>query len=183
MAKPKRPDGTLQDNVLRLLRGEARPLSGTKLTELLRKEGYVVPSSLVFRAIRRLLDNKAIRKIQLAGGYVIRGPAPRISLCCSRCGAWEEIAHDLSFAGLDAAAEELGFTVFDHIVEAVGTCGRCGAFDETGRSQMGPPRVGTAAQKPLPAEAEIAGGQMVAGEEDLSAAHSEGRSPAQPTGA
>lgn len=131
MARPKRPDGTLQDNVLRLLREEARPLSGTELTELLAQGGYVVPSSLVFRAIRRLLDTNAIRKVHLARGYVIREPASRISLCCSRCGAWDAIAHDLSFARLDKIAGQLGFTVSGRVIEVAGICGRCSAPDET----------------------------------------------------
>jgi Fe2+ or Zn2+ uptake regulation protein len=179
MARPKRPDGTLQDNVLRLLRDEARPLSGTELTELLGKGSYVVPSSLVFRAIRRLLDRNAIKKIQLASGYVIRGPASRVSLCCSRCGAWDEITDDLSFAGLDAAAQELGFTVSNRIIEAAGTCGRCRAFDESGRSRLTPPQADMTPPGPLAREAEVAGGRGVGAEESCTAVLPDRGAPVQ----
>jgi hypothetical protein len=158
-----RPMGTLQEILLRLLRDAARPVGGLELTDLLGRDGYIVASSLVFRAIRRLLDRNAIRKIQLAGGYVIRGPVPRISLCCSRCGAWDEIAHDFSFARLDAAAKRVWLHGLEPHRRGSGHMCPLQRFRRGRRVSNDIPQADTTPHGPPVRGTEVAGGQEVGG--------------------
>ena len=110
---------------MRILRDQTRPLSGLQLTAMLRDEEYPASPSLVFRAIRRLIDRGAIRKILVAGGYAPIREDFAIRLFCSRCGKLREIPCTETFDALDHVAATLGFGVLDHIVEVEGLCGRC----------------------------------------------------------
>lgn len=125
MAKPKRRPGYLQDRILRILQDQPRPLSGLELAEILREEGDLASPSLVFRAIRRLIDRRAIRKILVAGGYAAVREGCTIRLFCSQCGDLREIPGTETFDALDSAAAASGFGVSNYIVEVEGICRRC----------------------------------------------------------
>jgi Fur family zinc uptake transcriptional regulator len=125
MAEPRRPPGRVRDMVLRLVEKTGRPVAGAKLAELLREEGLAVPPSMMFRALRQLIDSGAIRKILLARGYACSTTDPMIALVCSRCGAVAEIACAEVFGGLDRLAAAAGFATSRQIVEVPGVCHDC----------------------------------------------------------
>lgn len=128
MAEPRRRSGLLSETVLRVLIDAGRPLSGTKLRELVREEGLSVQQSLIFRAIRQLIDRGKIRKIWAAGGYAPDSGEPTITLVCRQCGDVTEIAHDETFVALGRMAAAEGFAISRPIVEVCGVCVACSSL-------------------------------------------------------
>ena len=125
MARERRAAGELASRVLALLRRERRPLGGLALAGLLRNEGEVVTSNLVFRALRDLVRQGAIRKLHLAGGYVVAGEDREIDLLCTQCGMIGTVRDENAFVALAKAAEAAGFRVRLPVVEVAGICSRC----------------------------------------------------------
>ena len=128
MAEPRRRPGLLRETVLRMLIDAGRPLSGTQLRELVREHGLSVQQSLIFRAIRQLIDRGTIRKIWAAGGYAPDGGGPTITLVCRQCGRVVEIAHDETFVALGQMAAVEGFAISRPIVEVSGICAACSSL-------------------------------------------------------
>ncbi len=117
----------LQDHVLRLLQDhDPRPLTGLGLAAMLRAEGHAAPASLVFRAIRRLIDRGLVRKIHVASAYAPVGDSCAIILWCRACGEVTEIESADGFARLRRAAA--GLADARYIVELAGRCSRCAAL-------------------------------------------------------
>ncbi|MBC9032665.1 hypothetical protein IAG41_09700 [Sphingomonas sp. JC676] len=125
MAKAKRRPHYLQDAILQILRDERRPLSGRELAERLRYEGNAVPLSMIFRAIRRLIDREVVRKILVAGGYAPVSEKLVAVLWCRECGELTEIHCAEAFNELGNLAAAAGLTDPRYFVEFAGLCARC----------------------------------------------------------
>jgi Fur family zinc uptake transcriptional regulator len=127
MAESRRRAGLLHETMLHLLRDQPGPLSGVQLARMMRETGHPVPPSLIFRAVRQLTERGAVRKIEVAKGYVLAdGPAP-VSLFCRTCGASTELESAETLDALRRAASVAGFTPARYIVEVPGVCDRCAA--------------------------------------------------------
>jgi Fur family zinc uptake transcriptional regulator len=126
MASGKRLPGFLHQRVLRLLEaGYPHPLTGLQLVELLHAEGDGVPASQVYRALRRLIDEGAARKVLVAGGYVPVGPAPVALLWCRGCDTVEAVPCPELFGRLEAGAGAAGLAAMRFVVEVPGLCAVC----------------------------------------------------------
>lgn len=124
-ADARRSAGFLQQTVLRLLRDQSGPTSALRLTEMIHAEGHAVQPSLVFRALRRLTDMGAVRKVELARGYVVAGETPAIDLVCRACGGLTASEAGALHAALRDAVAATGFAAARQIVEVTGLCARC----------------------------------------------------------
>lgn len=125
MAEPRRRSGYLRETVLRVLENAGRPVSALEIREMVLREGFTVPPSLVFRAVRQLVVRGAIRKIHLARGYCPGDGQAAIALVCGQCGRVTEIACDEIFQALDRVAGAEGFAASRHVVEVPGVCRDC----------------------------------------------------------
>lgn len=127
MARRKRASGFLHQRVLRLLEaGYPHPLTGLQLAELLlREDGDVVPASQVYRALKRLIDEGAARKVLVAGGYVPAGREAAILLWCRGCGRVEAVPSPALFRELEAAGDAAGLADPHCLVEVPGLCSNC----------------------------------------------------------
>ncbi|NYT42552.1 transcriptional repressor [Sphingomonas sp. R-74633] len=124
MAEGKRNSGFLHDRVLRLLKAQhPHPLTGLQLAELLQAEGDVVPVSQVYRALRRLIDEGAIRKILVAGGYAPVWRESVVLLWCRVCGEVREVPCPEVFQRLEAIAG--GLKAPHCLIEVPGVCAAC----------------------------------------------------------
>jgi Fur family zinc uptake transcriptional regulator len=129
MAEPRRPPRSLRDTIQRVLEEAGRPVRAIELRELVGGQGFRVAPSLVFRAVRELIDRRAIRKILVARGYAPGGGERMITLFCRRCGEATEIACDPAFEALDRLAAAADFAASRHIVEVAGVCRECAVRD------------------------------------------------------
>lgn len=125
MVETRRRAGFLHETVLRLLRDQPGAVSGLRLVDMIQAEGDAIPPSLVFRALRRLTDRGAVRKIALAKGYVVAGDAAPIDLVCRACGGLAETSAPEALAELHRAVATTGFAGTRMVVEVSGLCGRC----------------------------------------------------------
>lgn len=125
MARAKRRPPYLQEAILRILQGQRRPLSGRQLAEKLRDEGNAVPLSMIFRAIRRLIDREVVRKILVAGGYAPVREKLVAVLWCRECGELTEMHCAEAFDELESLAAAAGLTDPRYSVEFAGLCARC----------------------------------------------------------
>lgn len=126
-ADARRNAGFLQQTVLRLLRDQNGATSALRLTEMLHDEGHAVQPSLVFRALRRLTDSGAVRKIELARGYVVADESAAVDLVCRACGGLTAREAGALHAVLRDAVAATGFAGARQIVEVTGLCARCAA--------------------------------------------------------
>lgn len=127
MAKARRHAGFLHETVLRLLRDQPGAVSGLRLAEMIQGEGHAIPPSLVFRALRRLSDRGAVRKVALARGYVVTDAAAPIDLVCRACGGLATISAPEARTDLHRAVAATGFAGTHLMVEISGLCSRCAA--------------------------------------------------------
>jgi len=125
MAEPKRRPHYLQEALLQILQGQRRPLSGPQMAEKLREQGNAVPLSMIFRAIRRLIDRGAVRKILVAGGYALVSEKLVAVLWCRECGELTELRCAEAFEELGSLAAAVGLTDLRYFVEFAGLCARC----------------------------------------------------------
>lgn len=125
MASKRRAAGELDEFLVALLEREGRPLTGLMLAEMLREQGEVVAVSLVFRALRKLVECGILHKLLLSRGYVPTRSPNEIYLHCTACGTIGRIANEESFLKIEAAAERSRFRVTRPIVEVVGRCAHC----------------------------------------------------------
>lgn len=117
--------GRLEDTILRLLKRGRRPLSALALTARIGREGRVVPASMVFRAIRKLIARGSIRKVHVARAYAIGGEAAGISLVCGKCARLSEVPGGDVLRELERIASARGLSVSRYVVEILGTCSAC----------------------------------------------------------
>lgn len=130
MAERRRPHGLLHERVLRLLEtGYPHPLSGLQLVDRLQAEGELVPPSQVYRALKRLVDTGAARKVLVAGGYVPAGPEPAVLLWCRTCGKVEAVASPRAFRWLAALGDAVGLAEPRCRIEVPGRCADCAGRD------------------------------------------------------
>ena len=125
MASKRRAAGELDESLGAFLEREERPLTGLMLTEMLREQGEVVAVSLVFRALRKLVERGTLHKLLLSRGYVPTRSPNEIYLHCTTCGSVGRIANEESFLKIEDAAERCRFRVTRPIVEVVGRCAHC----------------------------------------------------------
>lgn len=125
MASKRRAAGELDESLVALLEREERPLTGLILTEMLREQGEVVAVSLVFRALRKLVECGTLHKLLLSRGYVPTRSPNEIYLHCTACGSVGRIANEETFLKIEGAAEHSRFRVTRPIVEVVGRCVHC----------------------------------------------------------
>ena len=125
MASKRRAAGELDKSLVASLEREGRPLTGLMLTEMLREQGEVVAVSLVFRALRKLVERGTLHKLLLSRGYMPTRSPNEIYLHCTTCGAVGRIANEESFLKIEDAAERSRFRVTRPIVEVVGRCAHC----------------------------------------------------------
>lgn len=127
MAEGRRGMVFLHQRVLRLLLAHhPRPLSGLELVALLQAEGDMVSASQVYRALRRLTDEGAARKILVAGGYLPVGQEAAL-LWCRGCGKVEAAACPDAFRRLNALARRAGLAGPNCRIEVPGLCADCAA--------------------------------------------------------
>lgn len=100
-------------------------MGGQEITEKMRREGISAPPSLVFRALRGLLDRGDIRKVHVARGYVRARYGLAATLFCSQCGKVCEVACPEPIKALEEAARLRGFVVSRYILEVCGICCVC----------------------------------------------------------
>lgn len=125
MASKRRAAGELDESLVAFLEREGRPLTGFVLTEMLREQGEVVAISLVFRALRKLVERGKLHKLLLSRGYVPTRSPNEIYLHCTACGSVGRIANAESFQKIEDAAKRSRFRVTRPIVEVVGRCAHC----------------------------------------------------------
>jgi Fur family zinc uptake transcriptional regulator len=125
MASKRRAAGELDESLVAFLEREGRPLTGLMLAEMLREQGEVVAVSLVFRALRKLVDRGTLHKLLLSRGYVPTRSPNEIYLHCTACGTIGRIANAESFLRIENAAERSSFRVTRPIVEVMGRCAHC----------------------------------------------------------
>jgi Fur family zinc uptake transcriptional regulator len=125
MARARREAGELDELLVALLEREERPLTGQMLTEMLRAQGEIVAASLVFRALRKLVERGTLHKLLTGRGYVPTRAPEAIYLHCTGCGAVGRIVHEATFLKIAEAAERSGFRVTRPIVEVAGRCEHC----------------------------------------------------------
>jgi Fur family zinc uptake transcriptional regulator len=116
----------LYEKVLRLLRDRyPQPVTGLQLTAMLEAQGESAPPSLVFRAIRRLIELGKARKVHIASGYAPVGNPDAIVLWCRACGEISEVECAAAADRLRRAAAAAGLAEPRHVVEVPGICGKC----------------------------------------------------------
>jgi Fur family zinc uptake transcriptional regulator len=125
MASKRRAAGELDESLVAFLEREGRPLTGLMLTEMLREQGEVVAVSLVFRALRKLVERGTLHKLLLSRGYVPTRSLNEIYLHCASCGTVGRIVSEESFLRIEDAAERSSFRVTRPIVEVMGRCAHC----------------------------------------------------------
>lgn len=125
MASKRRAAGELDESLVAFLEREGRPLTGLMLTAMLRERGEVVAVSLVFRALRKLVECGTLHKLLLSRGYVPARSPDEIYLHCTACGSVGRIANAESFQKIEDAAERSSFRVTRPIVEVMGRCAHC----------------------------------------------------------
>ncbi|KRC79152.1 hypothetical protein [Sphingomonas sp. Root241] len=125
MASKRRAAGELDEFLVALLEREGRPLTGLMLAEILREQGEIVTVSLVFRALRKLVERGTLHKLLLSRGYVPTRSPNEIYLHCTTCGSVGRIANEESFLKIEDVAERCRFRVTRPIVEVVGRCAHC----------------------------------------------------------
>jgi Fur family zinc uptake transcriptional regulator len=124
MVEPNRGE-RLEDAILRLMKRGRRPLSALALTARIAREGRVVPASMVFRAIRKLIARGSIRKVHVARAYAIGGEAAGISLVCGKCARLSEVPGGDVLRALERIASAGGFSASRYVIEVLGTCSAC----------------------------------------------------------
>lgn len=125
MASKRRAAGELDESLVASLEREGRPLTGLMLAGMLREQGEVVAVSLVFRALRKLVERGTLHKLLLSRGYVPTRSPNEIYLHCASCGTVGRIANAESFQKIEDAAERSSFRVTRPIVEVMGRCAHC----------------------------------------------------------
>lgn len=126
MAEAKRRPRYLHDTILQLLQGQRRPLSGRELAEKLREQASPVPLSMIFRAIRLLIDRGKVRKILVAGGYALVSERLVLVLWCRECGELTEMRCAEAFEHLETIVAAANLTEPRYFIELEGICARCG---------------------------------------------------------
>lgn len=101
------------------------PLTGLELVELLRRTGEGVAPSQVYRALKRLIEERAVCKVLVAGGYVPAGPEPAMLFWCRGCGTVTAMPGPALFARLEAGAMVAGMRDVRCVVEVPGVCAGC----------------------------------------------------------
>ena len=124
MARARRA-GELDELLVAFLEREGRPLTGLMLVEMLQDQGEIVAASLVFRALRKLVERGTLHRLLTGRGYVPTGAPKEIYLYCTACGTVGRIAHEASFHKIAEAAERSRFRMTRPIVEVAGRCARC----------------------------------------------------------
>lgn len=127
MARARRA-GELDELILALFEREGRPLTGQMLIEMLRGRGEIVAASLVFRALRKLVERGILHKLLTSRGYVPTHAPNEIYLHCTACGTIGRVASNVSFHQLTEIAVRSRFRVTRPIVEIAGRCARCCAI-------------------------------------------------------
>jgi Fur family transcriptional regulator, zinc uptake regulator len=108
-----------------LVQSYPRPLTGLELVELLRRAGEGVAPSQVYRALKRLIEDGAVCKVLVAGGYVRAGPEPAMLFWCRECGTVTAVPCPELFARLEAGAMAAGKDEVRCVVEVPGLCAGC----------------------------------------------------------
>lgn len=122
----RRRAGALAERIAALLAQAPGPLGGLELVERLREGGDPAAPSLVFRALRQLVDAGKVQKLLLARGYLLRedGEQP-LYLHCTHCGAILVAPGEAVRAAVEAAAGRAGFRAHRIFAELPGCCSDC----------------------------------------------------------
>ncbi|NIJ66653.1 Fe2+ or Zn2+ uptake regulation protein [Sphingomonas leidyi] len=121
----RRRAGALAERIVALLAQAPGPLGGLELVERLRDGGDPAAPSLVFRALRQLVDAGKVQKLLLARGYLLRDGDQPLYLHCRHCGAILVAPGEAVRAAVEAAAGRAGFRTHRIFAELPGCCADC----------------------------------------------------------
>lgn len=122
------PNGRLTAAILRVLRGADGPLSVHEIGARMRAEetGFVHLSGL-FRLVNKMLDDHAVRKVELLPAYRIDDVDDPVDVVCLDCRRAVRIGDAGNTARLAAMAAARGFRPSRYIVKVSARCAECQA--------------------------------------------------------
>lgn len=100
------------------------PLSAKHVIERL-SDQHKVRASVVYRALRRLLDENRILRVETLASYTILPLAPALLLVCSSCGMVHSVPAGALHRAIGRRADERGFRVSRIVAEAAALCPDC----------------------------------------------------------
>ena len=127
MAEGRRPDGSIEAALLRLLRADRREWTAQEVVVAMCSQGHAGAPSQVFRALKSLQAKGSVYRILTARGYIAIDDQRRIILACRGCGRISDVPCDAAFGGLDRLSAGVGFKVSRAFVEVDGLCPLCAA--------------------------------------------------------
>lgn len=136
MAELRREYGVINESILTLLEREGRPLSGHAIVRQLALAGNYIAPSQIFRALKRLLAERLVQRIELVNGYAVGRPDETLSLVCRECGVVQRVSAPVLFDQLEALARGVGTAPDRLVIESTGRCARCRAA-ANGRAPAG----------------------------------------------
>lgn len=114
---------------LEILLKDHRALGAYEVLEGLRESGFGGQPPVAYRALDFLVENGLAHRIQRLNAYTAcvhpGTPHAPVFLICASCKVVAEAATDGVRSALDAAARDLGFTIDQSNVEALGLCPSC----------------------------------------------------------
>ncbi|WP_162528576.1 Fur family transcriptional regulator [Novosphingobium sp. BW1] len=126
------PAAQLDELVLAALARAAAPLSAYQIIAALRDERKTVAPPPIYRALKRLLDQGEIERIEMLSAYRIRIVEKCIHAICDSCGGLSSIPASHAVDALNAAMKHAGFASPRLSIEATGRCARCELADRGG---------------------------------------------------
>lgn len=113
--------------VLGLLREAGRPVGAYDISEMARRAGESLVPNQVYRTVARLIDQRAVRRIETLNAYIpSRAPAD-LCLICTQCHGVELVELPSLDPLLAKAVDGTGFHPSVHVLEMLGRCARCQA--------------------------------------------------------
>lgn len=115
--------------VLEILASEHRAMGAYDILAILAKEGLGSQPPIVYRALDFLMAHGFVHKVAHLNAYVActhpgENHTP-VFLICTSCDRVEETQSPLPDDPLNSAAEKVGFTVQNTVIEARGLCPKC----------------------------------------------------------
>lgn len=127
----KSNEGSLTPNdrrVLRVLRGEAGPMTAYQILDRLRDDGVRAPTT-VYRALDRLVEAGRAHRLESISAFVCcdgheHQDATAFAIC-DRCGGVTEFGDPAVFRPIEGWSRSSGFTVGSMTLELHGQCSAC----------------------------------------------------------
>ncbi|MEW5420826.1 Fur family transcriptional regulator [Amorphus sp. 3PC139-8] len=133
--------GGLRQDVLALLRDEARLLTAYQLLRRLRVElGRPIAPTSIYRCLYDLIHQGLVTRVESLNAYVATGeqasPGAKFLLICQGCGETISLIDGEVTARLETDADRVGFAIDRSVLELLGTCQTCQAASQTGTARQ-----------------------------------------------